>query len=201
MAGTLGERKGMPFMHNEFLLVSIIMVFIFALILVAGTREVDPPSWVYKITYLGEMPTTDDEGTSEGLVEKQRTVLDEQGTTSEGMTTTVPVNVNGSLTLNLTFQLTWSDDYGNNDVFEVTISNSSGELAKGTGDQGSVILSVNIEGREESGAVQGDLRGDYDVTIRAASCPGMFESNPFDLDSGNDWTLKVTAKTREQPED
>ena len=200
MAGTQGERKGSLFRHNEFILVSSFMLLILPFIVVAESGDVDPPSWVYKLNFLREYIPDSGEGSDGEPVETQRTVLDMDGTTLEGASTTVPLSVNGSQTLNLTIQLTWSDDFGNNDVFEVSISGSSGELAKGTGDQGNAEISVNATGGAD-GKDQGDLRGDYNITIKAVSCPGMFESNPFDLDGGNDWTLKVTAIMLETPEE
>jgi hypothetical protein len=116
------------------------------------------------------------------LVEVQTLGID--GWTDEGATSDQDL---GALPVNSTkirAELTWQDDHGSNDVLRLTIINNDTEAISTEGSGGSLELEYS-EGEEVI------MEGGYGVQVTAVSCPGRVGVGPVDLDTGNDWTLRV----------
>jgi hypothetical protein len=109
-------------------------------------------------------------------------VADESGYTNEGQSTNVDVKVPWGKLLWVNATLTWADDFGNNDQFQLVVTSGGVELGKGTGSTGSIA--VNMEG---------PISGNYTVVISCLNAPGIVGPSPINRDQGNSWTLKATA--------
>lgn len=110
------------------------------------------------------------------------------GWTDEGSSNDIDL---GRLPLNVTAmraELTWQDDYGNNDVLKVAVLLNGSEYDSVEDTSGSIELEV-------AGA---DFNGTYGVKVSAVSCPGVVDIVPVDRDTGNDWSLKVYITIRRE---
>jgi hypothetical protein len=119
-------------------------------------------------------------------VEEQTLALD--GWTDEGATTDQDL---GPLPVNATIiraELSWQDDYGSNDVLRLAIMLNDTEVVSTEGAGGSLEVEYS-EGEEVF------LTGQYGVQVTAVSCPGRVGVGPVDLDTGNDWSLRVYVTT------
>jgi hypothetical protein len=109
-------------------------------------------------------------------------VADQTGNTNEGQSTNVDIKVPWDRLLWVNTTLTWTDDIGNNDEFEVKVTSGGAELGKGSGTSGTIVV-----------ALEGPPGGNYTVVITCVNAPGIVGPSPIDRDKGNSWTLKATA--------
>lgn len=109
-------------------------------------------------------------------------LVDQSGSTNEGQSTDVEMKATwGNLTwVNAT--LTWTDDIGDNDEFELKISVDGAEIDKASSVDGNIVLNL-----------KGPPSGNYTVTVTCVDAPGLVGPFPIDRDNGNAWQLKATA--------
>lgn len=103
--------------------------------------------------------------------------------TSEGRSTPIDIEVPWSNVTQLTLDLQWTDDIGDNDEIELKIELEGDEvdsLSSTTGDISIRLTEV--------------LPGNYTVIVTAVNCPGQIGPFPVDRDNGNDWALEIKAK-------
>ena len=113
----------------------------------------------------------------------EETLLERSGYTSEGTSTEEAFEIQWEKVVEMTLILTWSDDYGNNDEFEVSLEYEGDEIER-TSDTTGKIEIVTAEG----------LPGNYNVVITAVNCPGRINTPFGNMDGGNDWDLSVSVK-------
>jgi len=109
-------------------------------------------------------------------------VLDQDGHTSEGQSTQSPLDTPWSNITYLNLTLSWTDDIGNNDQFELKVISDGKELDSADSTSGTVTLSIKTP-----------QMGNYTAVVTCIKAPGLVGPSPIDRDSGNDWNLKVTA--------
>jgi hypothetical protein len=115
-------------------------------------------------------------------------VLSVPGTTNEGQTSTEGFTLDYDYVYQISVSLTWTDDYGNNDRFRVTLYLEGNALGSAEGDSGAA--SFTVTDNEEP-----VLNGTFSLEIEAVDCPGRAGGAiPVDLDSGNTWELFVDAR-------
>ncbi len=120
------------------------------------------------------------------IVEEELNVLSVSSQTSETQTSTEDFSLDEQYVYSITVSLTWSDDVGSNDRFEVVLERDGRALGSGRGETGSI--SFDAVDNEEGG-----LNGSFTVSITAEECPGALGSHALDRDNGNTWDLRVTA--------
>jgi hypothetical protein len=169
-------RKG-PF-RDDLLVLSVAVLMVFVLYI-----AVDYPNTMASIP--GNTPGG---GTGPGpgqqtIVLQNEDLLNEDGNTNEGQSTEVPFEVPWASVTWINFTLTWTDDVGNNDQFELKVLTDGQEVGSADGTTGSVPLNIKAP-----------PSGNYTATVTCIKAPGLVGSSPWDRDSGNDWTLKATAE-------
>lgn len=107
------------------------------------------------------------------------TLLDKIGYSEEGTITEVVFDVPPDA-VSLAVTLSWEDDYGNNDWFEMALLYEGSELAKGNTTTGEIIHNITCS-----------YQGNHSIVITALHCPEDDSGKPFDRDEGNDWHLLV----------
>jgi hypothetical protein len=105
------------------------------------------------------------------------------GYTQEGSTDEIDIGPLPENTTMIKAELTWSDDYGSNDVFRLAIVVNGSESDTTQGSTGSLQLETD----------EGWYEGDHGVRVTAESCPGVIGIGPDLRDNGNDWSLRVVA--------
>jgi hypothetical protein len=179
------EKDRLFIAHMDLKVVSVIMGLLVIFSVTFETTDMSVPGWAG-----GSSPNKDDNGGGPGTNQTVEPVtvdvLSKDGQTSEGSSTPVNVDVEQPGLLKLTVKLTWVDDIGSNDEFGLAISNETGELDTTQGTSGSleIVLSAPDDGY---------LEGPFEVKVSALNCPGRIGPLPVDMDSGNSWTLTVTA--------
>jgi len=120
-----------------------------------------PPS----VTYLVEEPVTD-----------------ANRYTAEGQSSNVDLKVPWANVTWLNMTLTWTDDIGNNDQFELKVQLDGKDVDKKSGNTGQVTLNLEVP-----------ASGNYTAVITCVNAPGLVGPSPIDRDNGNNWALKATA--------
>jgi hypothetical protein len=112
------------------------------------------------------------------------------GYTSEKTTTEVKAGELPDNTTAVKVALSWTDDYGSNDVFKIELQLEGTSLGSQEGSSGSLSIDANAtEGKY--------LSGNLTVLVTCVSSPGLVGPNPFHVvDKGNSWTVKATATVR-----
>jgi hypothetical protein len=179
-----------PFLSksNDLVLVSMFMILTLLFIAAAEDPRADPPDW-YEISYY--MPQF--EGDDNDTTPKVRTEIEIESTsgqTAEGSTTAVDIEVDHEGIIGLIVQLEWTDDIGDNDELGLSMSNGTDELDSSQGTSGQLRLELSSD-------VEGELMGEYTITVSALDCPGMVGPIPVDRDNGNSWSLTVTMVVME----
>lgn len=137
--------------------------------------------------------------------------------TTEGQSTTNSVEITIFNITKVVFEFSYTDDYpgiftGDNDEFEITVTTPNNETKTATVSQGSTtatiefdfpippsdILNMSFDSLKDAEAKASQYlnttgTGMYMVEVKATNCPGRrLISGIFDLDTGNDWTIKVS---------
>jgi hypothetical protein len=112
------------------------------------------------------------------------------GYTSEKSTTEVKAGELPSNSTAIKVELSWTDDYGTNDVFKIELQLDGASLGSQQGSTGDLTIETNTTEGEF-------LSGNVTVLVTCVSSPGLVGPNPFHIvDKGNSWTLKATATVR-----
>jgi hypothetical protein len=174
----IGGRKGY---NQDMTVVGIFLIMMLSLYLC--TDGASGPTDAFRETYgprsADDLLGPDDPGNGEPVIEEE-VLLDEAGYTSEGTTTEADFEVPWNKTIEITVTLDWSDDYGDNDEFELVLYLEGGRVDRVSGTSG------HLEIRQG-----GPSSGNYTVAVSALDCPGRVTPSPIDLDEGNDWALEV----------
>jgi hypothetical protein len=109
-------------------------------------------------------------------------LVDQNGNTNEGQSTNVDTEVPWADLTWVNVTLTWTDDIGSNDEFEVKVTVDGSELGKASGVTGAITVDL-----------KGPPNGNYTVVITCVDAPGLVGPFPIDRDSGNSWNLKAVA--------
>jgi hypothetical protein len=171
------NRKG-PF-RDDLLVLSVAVLMVFVLYIV-----VDYPSTMAKAP--GNAGNPGGPGPNPGpqtLTLVNEDLLDESGRTNEGQSTEVPFEVPWSAVTWINLTLTWTDDIGNNDQFELKVLADGQEVGSADGTTGNVPLSIKAP-----------PTGNYTAVVSCINAPGFVGPSPIDRDSGNDWALKAVAE-------
>jgi len=112
----------------------------------------------------------------------EESVVDSTGYTAEAQSSSVDVKVPWSNVTWLNMTLTWTDDIGNNDQFELKLQLDGKDIDKKSGNAGLVTLEI-----------EGPASGNYTAVITCVNAPGLVGPSPIDRDNGNSWALKATA--------
>jgi hypothetical protein len=110
-------------------------------------------------------------------------LMDETSHTSEGQSTELSFEVPWSAVTWINLTLSWTDDIGNNDQFELKVLADGQDVGSADGSSGNIPLSIKAP-----------PAGNYTAKVTCVKAPGLVGSSPLDRDSGNDWTLKATAE-------
>lgn len=132
------------------------------------------------------------------------------GETQEEETTTETLTVEAANITEATFTLTWTDDTGSADTFNVTVTSPAGETESASGDSEELSVTFeNINTVPPDGTVSGDseedarsqaadqytaTRGQGDWTVEI-TCENAGDANPvgtgpaIEEDDGNSWEL------------
>jgi len=170
-------RKG-PF-RDDMLVLSVAVLLVFVLYI-----AVDYPNTMAKLP--GNTGGTGGSGPGPGqqtLTLVNEDLLDETGYTNEGQSTEVPFEVPWSSVTWINLTLSWTDDIGNNDEFQLTVMLDGQNVGSASGSSGNLPLSLKAP-----------LSGNYTAVVACTKAPGLVGSSPFDRDSGNDWALKAVAE-------
>lgn len=117
-------------------------------------------------------------------------LFDEGGSTQEGSSSTVPFEITWGGCPELSAALSWQDDYGNNDHFQMVLEFEGQEKLRSSSTSGSLeILIAN------------PLKGNYTLEISALDCPGEVDTPFQDRDNGNQWHCTVKVVRRELVEE
>jgi len=119
----------------------------------------------------------------------EETLVSKDGYTNEGQTTELKQNYTASKVLNLTATLTWTDDYGSNDVFSLEVQLDGKSIGQEQSNTGQLKVTAAANADE-------DLRGNYTVLITCVKAPGIIGPIPIDRDNGNSWSLKFSAEVQ-----
>jgi hypothetical protein len=112
------------------------------------------------------------------------------GYTSEKTSSEVKAGEAPENTTVIEAKLTWTDDYGSNDVFKIELQLEGKGLGTGQGSTGEITVETN-------GTSGQNLTGNITVLVTCVSSPGLVGPNPFHVvDKGNSWTLNVKATVR-----
>jgi len=115
------------------------------------------------------------------------TTFSSTGYTGEGESSTGVLSevVNGTGTVS--FVLTWVDDYGENDLFELSIEGTEeGRLVERSSSGRIEIIFVGLVDNPEWA---------YEIT--AINCPGIIDNPYGDQDIGNEWSLTINMSVEE----
>lgn len=112
------------------------------------------------------------------------------GYTAEKSTTTLKAGELPGNTTAVKAELSWTDDYGNNDVFKIELQADGKSLGTQQGSTGDLVVDTN-------GTSGQNMTGNVTVLVTCVSSPGIIGPNPFHIvDKGNSWTLNVKATVR-----
>jgi len=170
------KRKKGPF-RDDMLVLSLAVLMVFVLYI-----AVDYPSTLAHIpgtngTPGGGVPT----GQNEPTIVKEN-VLDQDSHSNERQSTDVTLVVPWSNVTYLNLSLSWTDDIGSNDQFELKVLSDGNELGSGDSTSGNIILNIKAP-----------TSGNLTAVVTCVKAPGLVDPSPIDRDTGNDWNLKVTA--------
>jgi len=173
----------LPYVKKDLQVVSWFIVLVLLLIAGIEAQPREAPEWTDS-----QFKPKDGQGPEgPGPQEPQLTVteaLSSSGYTAEGQASEEAFALEYAVVAEVQVVLEWTDDYGNNDEFQVTLLWEGTEVGSSSGSTGKITL----------GAVpseDGELIGNFTVRIEAVRCPGLIGPTPIDRDQGNDWTLKV----------
>ena len=176
----IDRKKGY---NLDMMLVGIFLMLMLCIYL--GTDASTGPTEEFKVTY-GPLPSDGSDGPDgpdDGdPVLEEEVLVDEAGYTSEGTTTELRFEVPWNKTIEISMTLDWSDDYGDNDEFELVLYLDGERVDGSSGTSGQLDLTQ-----------PSPSPGNYSVAISALDCPGRVGPSPIDIDDGNDWTLEVRA--------
>ena len=110
-------------------------------------------------------------------------LLDKSGHTAEGQSTEVPFEVPWSSVTWINLTLSWTDDIGSNDQFELKVLADGQEVGSADGTSGNIPLNIKAP-----------PTGNYTAVITCVNAPGLVGPSPIDRDSGNDWAIKAQAE-------
>lgn len=113
-------------------------------------------------------------------------ILSRSGFTPEGGTNEETFFIPNEVVTEVSIELTWTDDIGDNDRFRLTVKHEGDEVGIDEGTSG--VLTASLDD-----PVEGALFGNYSIEIEAVDCPGMVGPIPVDRDDGNTWDLQVKA--------
>ena len=170
-------RKG-PF-RDDMLVLSVAVLMVFVLYI-----AVDYPNTMAKAP--GNTGNTGGTGPNNGhqtLTLVKEDLLDQSGHTSEGQSSEIPFKVPWSNVTWINLTLSWTDDIGSNDQFELKVLADGQELGSADGTSGNVPLNIKAP-----------PSGNYTAIVTCVNAPGLVGSSPIDRDSGNDWAIKATAE-------
>lgn len=174
-----GPMQGL--MRNDLRVVTIFMVVMVLLIsgLELNPRYIPPP------TTQGQPPGN---GQHQNQTQNLTTgeVLSRSGYTNEGQSSDEDFGLGYLLVTLVKVELTWTDDYGSNDVFSIELKREGQSLDKAEGTSGALSVEVTAKTGE-------NLAGNFTAVITCVSAPGLIGPLPVDRDNGNAWDLKVTA--------
>lgn len=141
-----------------------------------------------------------------------------QGATQAGVTTPEEIDVNATNVTGIEWVLTWTDDVGNPDEFNLTVTSPSGEnrSIQGTNGRLSVVFEgiapmpgemrilaasqAEAEGRIARDATTRGAEGTWGVAIRLVRAPGVVSPTSgveVPPDGQNAWTLASTLTVYE----
>ena len=170
-------RKG-PF-RDDMLVLSVAVLMVFVLYI-----AVDYPST------MANVPANNGNSGGSGQNNGNPTIqlvnedlLDQSGHTSEGQSSEIAFNAPWSNITWINLTLSWTDDIGNNDQFELKVLSDGQELDSADGSTGAVILSIQLP-----------PSGNYTAVITCVKAPGLVGPSPIDRDSGNDWDIQAMAE-------
>jgi hypothetical protein len=170
--------------RNDFKIAIVYIILFVILVLVVEAVFYDPSAAAGGDE--DEETTPTDEEEEPVFIFSQTEVLSTTGQTSEGGTSTEAFDLDYPKVERIEVCLSWTDDYGNNDNFMVTLLKDGSAVRSEEGDTGAITL--NVEDPE------GALNGSFEVQIEALDCPGAVGGLPIDRDNGNSWELLVTAE-------
>jgi hypothetical protein len=182
----MARSKVGSFIKNDLKIVSLFCIF--ALLLVSAMEVTRSGDLQSQWSVDGDDGDNGDDGWNATPVDIE--VESTTGRTNEGQTRDQAFALDYYQVTDIEVTLTWTDDYGNNDLFSVTLLWEGEEESSEQADSGTIILSVND--------ADGGYNGNFTVEITAIDCPGRVTASPVDLDDGNDWELQVTATVIEE---
>jgi hypothetical protein len=159
-----------------------VIVFFIAMLIVMPVLELQTPA----------TPPSKQQGNQTGNNQNQTPVmvtaevLSRSAYTSEGQTTEETFGLGYTIVTDVKAELTWTDDYGSNDVFSIELFHEGQSLDKQQGSTGALTVHASAKSGE-------NLAGNFSVNITCVSAPGIVGPSPVDRDHGNSWDLKVTA--------
>jgi hypothetical protein len=177
MAQRMLRSKRKPFREDLVVLSATVLMLFFLYVSVDYPSAMEQVEELSNIGSGGNLPPS---GGGTKLIEEN--LLDETGYTNEGQSTDIPAEVPWSSVRWVNFTLTWADDIGSNDEFELKVLSDNEVLDSISGTSGE--LKLNIEGPPI---------GNYTVTITCIDAPGLVGPLPVDRDSGNDWSMTATV--------
>ncbi len=132
-----------------------------------------------------------------GPLEAVETVETKMGTLNEGASKDHTVAVNGEDLGSILVSLTWNDDVGEADRFEVTVRNGAGEeVARQGADSGIIDVKIPITDAPETGSMPDAWEGQqtWTVTVKLLSAPGTPGAvAPLDeADGSQSYSLTIT---------
>ena len=104
------------------------------------------------------------------------------GFTEEGSSSHVDIKIPWTDVVEIRAVLQWTDDLGSNDELGLSIELEGRELTRSSSTSGNIELTSPET-----------PNGNYNMVIRALSCPGQVDPAPMDRDTGNEWSLEVTV--------
>jgi hypothetical protein len=182
MAKVKARKRKKPF-REDIIILSFLTIMLFTMFVTDASNEpedfyapMDPPP-----------PKNGDTPSEPELLEE--TLLERSGYTTESTSTEEDFEVQWESVVEMTIVLTWSDDYGNNDEFDVSLQYEGDEIERASDTSGRIEFTTTD-----------NPPGNYTVVITAINCPGLVNTPIGVLDGGNDWDLEVSIK-REVVED
>lgn len=173
--------------RHEFFYISIVIVFLLVITAISEGSVTTVPNW-----YKGPFPTEPavNETPPETTKIVEMVVLSNDGYTQEGQRTEIAFEIEQDEPVQLNVTLAWTDDYGTNDEFGLSMSLEGKEVGSVKDTNGKLELQYG----DGNGTIP---MGNYTITISAVNCPGLRPNSPIDRDQGNDWSLTVRLAARE----